>query len=130
MADRYRVAVSAGSLRTGEGVVVAHEWTDEGISVECAFTGGNVLHLAVASNVLNDVYREAGRMGYAVGGVRVSAEGGFDEEWHSTGIHYDVALDSRLTPHQIERLLSTVEEVAEIPRALRAPTEVRRVGDV
>ncbi len=80
MADRYRVAVSGGSLRSGEGVAVAHPWTDE--------------------------------------------------EWHSTGIHYDVALDSRLTPHQIERLLSTVEEVAEVPRVLRAGPEVRRVGDV
>lgn len=130
MPDRYRVAVSAGSLRSGEGVVVAHAWTDAGISVECAFTGGNVLHLAVACCVLNDVYREADRRGYAVGGVRVSAEGGFDEHWHSTGIRYDVALDSRLTPDQIDGLLSTVEEVAEIPRALRVGAEVRRVGDV
>jgi uncharacterized OsmC-like protein len=129
MAERYEVAVGAGSLYIDEGFAIAHAWTGAGVTVDAPFTGAHFLHLAVAGCVLNDVYREADARGVPVDGVRVTARGGFDPEtWVSSGIEYTVAVDSRARPADIEELLGAVDEVAEIPRALRAASVVRRVG--
>ena len=76
---------------------------------------------------MNDLYREAGVMGIHLDGAGVRARGGFDAgSWASTGITYDVELDSDAPPEELERLLALVDEVAEIPRALRNGTTVRR----
>ena len=130
MAEHFPVAVSAGSLRSADGVPMPHAWTDEGVTVEALFTGAHVLHLAVTGCVLNDIYREANRMGVDVDGVRVTADGDFDTAtWQSTGIGYEIALDSRSPDDRVAELLSAVDEVAEIPRALRSATTVRRLGN-
>jgi len=50
----------------------------EGVTVEADFTGGHLLHLATAGCILNDLYREAAKLGIQLVGVRVSAAGGFD----------------------------------------------------
>lgn len=127
MAEEFGVTVGAGSLRTGEGVHFPHRWTDAGVSVETAFTGGHLLNLAAAGCVLNDLYREAATLGIELAGVRVSAVGGFDTEtWRSTGITYRVELDSPAPQAELDRLLDVVDAVAEIPRALRAGAPVNR----
>lgn len=129
MSDGFEVRVSAGSLRPDGGVLVEmpHRWTGQGVAVESEFTGAHLLHLAAAGCVLNDVYREAEALDLPVSGVRVSAEGGFDtDSWASTGITYRVEVDSEAPDGEVERLLARVDEVAEIPRALRAGAEVRR----
>ena len=129
MAERYSVSVGAGSLCIDDGVAVAHEWTGAGVTVDAPFTGAHLLHLAVAGCVLNDVYREAEKLGLRIDGVQVTASGGFEDgTWRSTGIEYTVAVDSTLGSDEIERLLSVVDDVAEIPRALAAGTAVRRAG--
>ncbi|SDT12320.1 OsmC-like protein [Nocardioides scoriae] len=129
MAERYTVAVATGSLREDDGVTLPHEWTEEGVSVRGRLTGAHVLHLAVATCVLNDLYREARDRGVPLAGVHVSAEGGFDiVTGASTGVEYSVALDSSLLPEQVQELLLQVDEVAEVPKALRAGIDVRRVG--
>lgn len=120
------VRASAGSLRRSEGVVLAHAWTPDGIVAAPASNGAQVLHLAVAVCVLNDLFREAKALGIPVDGVVVTADGGFDSEWRSTGIVYTIAVDSNATPEEVQRLLARVDEVAEIPRALRAGAGVRR----
>ena len=80
-----------------------------------------------AGCVLNDVYREAEALGVQLSGVRVAAAGGFDTAtWASTGITYRVELDSAASESDVERLLARVDEVAEIPRALRAGAPVHR----
>jgi OsmC-like protein len=84
-----------------------------------AANGAHMLHLSVALCVLNDTYREAERLGVKVDGVAVEADGGFDEEWRSTGIVYSVTLDSRASAEDVARLRAVVDEVAEIPRAIR-----------
>lgn len=125
----YAVVVSAGSLRpvSGIGVAMAHRWTAEGVIVESAFTGAHLLHLAAAGCVLNDVYREAQQLGIDVAGVRVTASGGFDSTtWESSGIVYSVELDTDAEAASSARLLAVVDEVAEIPRALRVGTTVQR----
>jgi hypothetical protein len=80
----------------------------------------------VALCVLNDTYREAKRLGIEVDGAAVEADGDFDDEWRSTGITYSVMLESRASPEDLERLGAVVDEVAEIPRAVRAGARVER----
>jgi hypothetical protein len=80
-----------------------------------------------AGCVLNDVYREAERLGVEVRGVRVCASGGFDPDtWRSTGIGYVVDLDSGATPAEVAAVVAAVDEVAEIPRSIRAGAPVSR----
>lgn len=129
MNDDFGVVVSAGSLRSDDehAVRFPHRWTPEGVTVEADFTGAHLLHLAAAGCVLNDLYREAAGLGIALDGVRVTASGGFDSgNWTSTGVGYSVTLDSAASAADLDRLLDVVDEVAEIPRALRAGVPVRR----
>jgi uncharacterized OsmC-like protein len=106
-----------------------HQWTPDGVTVEGEFTGGHLLHLAAAGCVLNDLYREAATLGIELAGVRVTAAGGFDtSNWQSTGISYSVEVSSGAPAGQIARLLEVVDRVAEIPRALRAGADVRRIS--
>jgi hypothetical protein len=122
----HGVCAAAGSLRDGEGGVIHHAWTDEGVVAAPVTTGAQVLHLSVALCVLNDTYREAHRLGIEVWGVVVEADGGFDDEWRSTGIEYAVTFDSPASAEEVVRLLAAVDEVAEIPRAVRAGATVTR----
>ena len=127
--DAFDVVAAAGSLRSrADGAwSLPHRWTVAGVTVEAQLTGAHMLHLAVATCVLNDVYREAAPLGVAVDGVRVRASGGFDtSSWASTGITYAVEVDTPAPAADVERLLQRVDDVAEVPRALRAGTAVRR----
>ncbi|HAN33959.1 MAG TPA: hypothetical protein PLQ10_08030 [Ilumatobacteraceae bacterium] len=125
--ERFGVVVSAGSLRSASGVVMPHRWTAEGVVVETEFTGAHLYHLAAAGCVLNDVYRESTRLGVVVNGVRVSAYGGFDTAtWASTGVIYDVEVDSDASEADVAHLIGVVDEVAEIPKTLRWGTTVTR----
>lgn len=109
-----------------EGVVLHHTWTDEGVVASPAGNGAQLLHLSVALCVLNDTYREAERLGVELAGVAVEADGGFDDQWRSTGVAYAVTLDSRAKAGDLARLGALVDEVAEIPRAIRAGASVER----
>jgi OsmC-like protein len=127
--DRFGVVVGAGSLRSDDGQAVRfpHRWTPEGVTVEAEFTGAHLFHLAAAGCVLNDIYREAGQLGIRVDGVRVLAAGGFDPQtWASSGVTYQVELRSPAPAEDLARLLDRVDEVAEIPRAIRVGATVQR----
>lgn len=106
-------------FRASAGVVLQHSWTDEGVVAAPAVNGAHLLHLSVALCVLNDSYREAQRLGIELDGVQVKADRGFDDQWHSTGIEYSLTLDSRAPAQTLLRLRAAVDEVAEIPRAIR-----------
>jgi hypothetical protein len=125
------VTVGAGSLRATDGAAVRfpHRWTPEGVTVEADFTGAHLLHLAAAGCVLNDIYREAGKLEISIEGVRVEAAGDYDlQTWQSTGIDYTVQIDSPASRDDLATLLQLVDRVAEIPRAIRAGAPVRRTG--
>ena len=97
--------------------------------METSFTGAHLLHLAVAGCVLNDVFREAERLGVIVYGVRVTASGGFNTEtWESTGIGYVVDVDGPASAGELDTLLEAVDSVAEIPKSIRAGATVERMG--
>jgi uncharacterized OsmC-like protein len=126
----FDVVVGAGTLRSAaaDAVRFPHPWTAEGVTVDAAFTGAHLLHLAAAGCVLNDVYREAENLGLAVLGVRVSASGGFDTRtWQSTGISYAIEVDTTAPADEVDALLQRVDAVAEIPRSIRAGASVDRV---
>ncbi|WP_436535869.1 OsmC family protein [Actinoplanes sp. HUAS TT8] len=128
--EQFAVVVGAGTGRSDQpgAVRFPHRWTDEGVTVESDFTGAHLLHLAAAGCVLNDVYREAAGLNIPVDGVRVTASGGFDTTtWASTGITYRVDLRSPASAEDQARLLARVDEVAEIPRAIRAGAPVQRL---
>ncbi len=121
MADGFAVRLTAGSLLHHEpAYVVPHSWTDAGVAVEGGGTGAHLLHASVALCVLNDLYREADRDGMAVEGVAVTAGGGFAADWTSTGIGYAVEVDTTEDEALVAGLLERVDEVAEVPRAVRA----------
>lgn len=122
----FGVRATAGTLRASEGVVLHHTWTAGGVVASSAGNGGQLFHLSVALCVLNDSYREAARLGLQLDGVAVEVDGGFDDEWRSTGIEYSVALDSPASAEELARLAAAVDEVAEIPRAIRAGAPVTR----
>ncbi len=128
----FGVRAGAGSLRGADeaGLVLEHAWTEAGVVAGPATNGAQVLHLSVALCVLNDTYREAARLGIRLGGVCVRADGGFDEDWRSTGVRYEVTLDSSAPPEEQARLLDVVDAVAEVPRALRRAATVTRVATV
>ena len=58
------------------------------------FTGGHLLHLAVAGCIHNDLIREATARGMTLSNVVVSADGGFaGHPCASTGIEYRVHVE-------------------------------------
>ena len=124
----FGVRATCGTLRDpapdASSVVLPHAWTDEGVLVGPATNGAQLLHLAVAVCVLNDTYREAQRLGVAVDGVEVTADGGFDDLWASTGISYTLTIDAAAPADRLHELIEAVDEAAEIPKALRAGAKV------
>lgn len=130
MDNLFEVAVGAGTFTSSSSAAVRfpHRWSPGGVTVETQFTGGHLLHLAAAGCVLNDVYREAAALGIELNGVRVTAAGGFDTgTWQSTGIGYSVEISSDAPADQVAHLLEVVDQVAEIPQAIRAGASVQRV---
>jgi len=131
MDNRFAVTVGAGTMMADSGAAAhfPHRWTPGGVTVEADFTGGHLLHLAAAGCVLNDLYREAAALGIELKGARVIAAGGFDTTtWQSTGIDYSVEVSSDAPTDQLAHLLEVVDQVAEIPQAIRAGATVRRVS--
>lgn len=127
---RYAVVVTSGVMRpdSDEGIAFEHRWSPGGVVVEAEFTGAHLLHLAVAGCVLNDVHREAKRLGIGVDGVRVVAWGDFDTEtWRTTGIDYTVDVSSTASRGDVDELLRVVDEVAEIPKTLQQEARVRHI---
>lgn len=123
----FGVSATAGTLRVPGGVGLHHQWTQEGVMASPVVNGAQVLHLSVALCVLNDTYREAERRGVKLEGVAVEADGSFDAQWRSTGIAYRVTLDSVAPAEALDLVHASVDEIAEIPRAIRAGAPVRRV---
>jgi putative redox protein len=90
------------------------------------FNGGELLHLAVAGCVSNDLFREARTAGIGLRRVRVTARGGFaGAPAVSSGIEYEVEVEGDADPKRLEALVAHVDAVAEIPNSLRRGTTVR-----
>lgn len=90
------------------------------------FTGGHLLHLAVAGCVFNDLLRESRARGITLTHVSVGANGGFQgSPCESTGIDYWIDVEGKAGEHELSELVAFVEEIAEIPAALRKGAQVQ-----
>jgi putative redox protein len=90
------------------------------------FNGGQLLHLAVAGCVSNDLFREAARRGIELTRVVITADGQYGgSPAVSAGISYSVEIDGRAPEADLQSLVSYVDEIAEIPNSLRRGTRVR-----
>jgi putative redox protein len=89
------------------------------------FNGGELLHLAVACCISNDLFREAALRDVALDHVSVRVDGDFDgAPAVSTGMTYDVELSGPATDAELEALVHHVDQIAEIPNSLRGGTDV------
>src|SRR5438552_4007490 len=89
------------------------------------FSGGQLLNLAVAGCISNDLFREAAREGIPLRRVRVSVRSDYQgDPAVSTPIEYEVEVDGDAPEQDIRRLVAHVDEIAEIPNSLRRGTEV------
>jgi uncharacterized OsmC-like protein len=89
------------------------------------FNGGQLLYLAIAGCVSNDLFREAAAEGIDLQRVRVVARGDFSGDPPvSTAVEYDVELSGDASPEALRELAVRVDEIAEIPNSLRRGTTV------
>jgi putative redox protein len=90
------------------------------------FNGGQLLHLAVAGCVSNDLFREASRRGIELTRVVITADGQYGgSPAVPGGISYSVEIEGRAPEEDLRSLVSHVDEIAEIPNSLRRGTQVR-----
>jgi putative redox protein len=90
------------------------------------FNGGQLLYLAVAGCVSNDLFREADAADIALSRVQVTVRGDFaGEPPVSQEITYEVEIDGDASAERLEALVEHVDRIAEIPNSLRLGTSVR-----
>jgi putative redox protein len=93
------------------------------------FNGGELLYLAVAGCISNDLFREARAAGIALRSVRVRVHGDFlGDPAVSTEIGYEVEVDGDVPAERLRALVEHVDAIAEIPNSLRNGTAVRLTG--
>ena len=93
------------------------------------FSGGQLLYLAVAGCISNDLFREALTAGIELESVRVKVGGDFvGEPLVSDEILYEVELKGDAPEERLQALVAQVDEIAEIPNSLRQGTRVRLAG--
>jgi putative redox protein len=94
------------------------------------FNGGQLLYLAIAACVSNDLFREAAARDIELDRVAVDVSGSFDGEPAVSGeVVYRVTVSGAAPREELEALVTIVDTIAEIPNSLRAGTSVR-LGDV
>ncbi|MEU2612173.1 OsmC family protein [Micromonospora sp. NPDC007271] len=90
------------------------------------FNGGQLLYLAVAGCVSNDLFREARAAGITLHRVEVTVHGDFTgDPAVSTEISYDLRIDGDAPEERLRELVARVDGIAEIPNSLRRGTPVR-----
>jgi uncharacterized OsmC-like protein len=99
------------------------------------FNGGQLLYLAVAGCISNDLFREAPALGVELESVRISVDGDFAGEPAVSGpIRYHVEVTSSSDHALVRELVELVDRIAEIPNSLRQGTQVElgeiRIGGV
>lgn len=89
------------------------------------FSGGQLLNLAVAGCVSNDLFREAAKRGITLDRVVVAADSDYGgDPMVSTDIRYTVEVEGDATAEELDDLVRHVDRIAEIPNSLRSGTRV------
>ncbi len=93
------------------------------------FSGGQLLNMAVAACVSNDLFRDAAKAGITLTRVRVTASSDYAGTPAVSGpIDYDVELEGDAPEDRLRALLEETDRIAEIPTSIRRGTEVRLRG--
>jgi uncharacterized OsmC-like protein len=89
------------------------------------FNGGQLLYLAIAGCVSNDLFREAQARGITLHRVVVRVHGDFEgDPAVSTPVTYAVEVAGDAPEAQLRALVAHVDRIAEIPNSLRRGTAV------
>jgi putative redox protein len=89
------------------------------------FNGGQLLYLAVAACLSNDLYREAETLGIALKRVELIVDGDFPGRGQpSTPINVDLTVEAEAPVARLAALVDVVEGVAEIPNSFRGTTRM------
>jgi len=90
------------------------------------FNGGQLMYLAIAGCISNDLFREALGRGITLDQVVVRVAGDFvGDPAVSTEVTYEVELNGDADEEALRGLIDHVDRIAEIPNSLRAGTPVR-----
>jgi putative redox protein len=89
------------------------------------FNGGQLLYLAIAGCISNDLFREARGEGIELTSVRVRVRGDFSgDPAVSEAVEYEVELEGDAPRERLDELVERVDRIAEIPNSLRNGTAV------
>ena len=89
------------------------------------FNGGQLLYLAVAACVSNDLYREAAARGFTLREVAVDVEGDFPAPGAPSGpIEITLSVTGDASQGSLGALVDEVDRIAEIPNSIRGTTPV------
>jgi putative redox protein len=117
------------ALGTAEHFTLVVDRPTEGSGGGLGFNGGQLLYLAVAGCISNDLFREARAEGIELSSVRVKVGGDFvGEPAVSDEILYEVEIEGDAPQQRLRVLVDHVDEIAEIPNSLRRGTRVRLAG--
>ena len=98
------------------------------------FSGGQLLYLAIAACISNDLYREAASRDISLASVEVTVDGDFPARGApSTPIEIRLSVTGDASNDDLEALVDEVDRIAEIPNSIRGTTPVtiveRRLSD-
>lgn len=117
------------ALGTAEQFTLVVDRPMEGGGGGLGFNGGQLLYLAVAGCISNDLFREARAEGIELSSVRVKVGGDFvGEPAVSDEILYEVEVEGDAPQERLRVLVDHVDEIAEVPNSLRRGTRVRLAG--
>jgi putative redox protein len=117
---------TATAVGWARGHTVIIDRPADGGGQDLGFNGGELLHLAVAGCVSNDLFREARALGLRLTRVAITARGEFTGSPPiSGGIGYSVEVWGDAPASALRELVARVDGIAEIPNSLRRGTDVR-----
>ena len=117
---------TATAVGWARGHTVIIDRPANGGGLDLGFNGGELLHLAVAGCVSNDLFREARALGLTLTRVAITARGEFTgSPQTSGGISYSVEVWGDAPASALSELVARVDAIAEIPNSLRRGTDVR-----
>jgi uncharacterized OsmC-like protein len=91
------------------------------------FNGGQLLNMAVAGCISNDLFREATKRGIDLSRVVVTADSDYTgDPAVSTAIEYTIEISGDADRAALDELVDHVDRIAEIPASIRKGTPVTR----
>lgn len=117
---------TATALGWARGHTVVIDRPSDGGGQDLGFNGAELLHLAIAGCLSNDLFREARTLGLRLTRVAITARGEFTGSPQvSAGIGYSVEVWGDAPAAALRELVERVDSIAEIPNSLRRGTSVR-----